>query len=133
MHSIFLHYAEQDSEYVEALLLLLSEQGFNHALDWQGMGKRKDALKKMIEETNLSVFFLSLDSLSSSQTLLSLGAAWGINKPILVVVREPSLLYKLPVKISKNRYILINEPIKIESVRQLADSIKELAKQVVAA
>lgn len=66
-------------------------------------------LKRELEECDLFIFLLSPNSLTSALSLQELGAAWGIEKRILVVYTHPEIVDRLPISLPEEQMVSLSE------------------------
>ncbi|MBI5385568.1 MAG: toll/interleukin-1 receptor domain-containing protein [Verrucomicrobia bacterium] len=112
LHNVFLSYARKDAAHADKLrrllnarrdVRLLSTDDLSGGQNWQA--KLKDALVK----SDLFVLMVSPDSLTSPWVVQELGAAWALEKPILVVVAGTTLPMRLPVELERRQFARIRD------------------------
>lgn len=106
--SVFLSYSSADQELADKvrhyLVSYLDARVFTQ--DSLSIGERwEDRLRDEISSSKIFVVILSPHSLGSSWMRWELGAAWGLEKPVLSVCAEPSFSAKLPVELENVKYV----------------------------
>lgn len=110
--NIFLSYAKSDASYGSTLQRLLfhrpnvrifAPEMLSAGEDWQAK------LKEELSKCDIFLLILTPNSFDSKWVLQELGAAWALNKPIIVIGTNIQLLSKIPVDLSQNRFVLIDE------------------------
>lgn len=99
---IFLSFAATDRALALRLQTLLAEQTHWTVFRPDTLSAGEDwlaRLKTEIEECDIFVVLITSASLNSSFVLSELGAAWGLEKPILPVFSQPEVLAQLPQEI----------------------------------
>jgi hypothetical protein len=66
-------------------------------------------LKDELSRCDMFVVLLSRNSVSSTWVLHELGAAWGLNKPILPIVTDPDLLSEIPLNMRGYVFTLLED------------------------
>lgn len=111
-YNVFLSYAYKDAAHADRLrrllgarrdVRLLSADDLSAGSNWQA--RLRDALVN----SNLFVIVVSPDALASPWLLQELGAAWALEKPILVVVAGTTLPMKLPVELEQKQFARIRD------------------------
>ncbi len=96
---VFFSYAMADYTDAQKLLNALSKQPNIQVFTTQALSAGENWMPKLqqaLSECDLFVVLLSPDSLDSNWVLSEIGAAWGLNKPIIPVMTQPELQDKLP-------------------------------------
>lgn len=106
--SVFLSYSSADQELAdkvrEYLVHYLDARVFTQ--DSLSIGEKwRDRLRDEISSSRIFVVILSPHSLESSWMRWELGAAWGLEKPVLSVCTEQNFSAKLPVELEHVKYI----------------------------
>lgn len=97
---IFFSYAAADQADAQRLLNAFSKQPNIQVFTTQTLSAGENWMPKLqqaLSECDLFVVLLSPNSLDSNWVLSEIGAAWGLNKPIIPVVTQPELQDKLPL------------------------------------
>ncbi len=127
-YNVFLSYARKDAAHADKLrrllgarrdVRLLSADDLSAGSDWQT--KLRDALIN----SNLFVMVVSPDALASPWLLQELGAAWALEKPILVVVAGTTLPMKLPVELEQKQFARIRDFRKPEDFDQWFQRVED--------
>jgi hypothetical protein len=110
---IFLSYTMADIAYARKIRALLSQrlnlrifttETLSAGEDW------KTKIRDEIAQCDIFVVLLSPDAVTSPWVLNELGAAWGLQKPIISIVTQPDVFAHLP--------ILLDRIINIEDVEK---------------
>ena len=111
-HNVFLSFARNDASHADKLRRLLcarsdvrlvSSDDFGAGESWQ------TKLRESVAKSDWFILILSPESLNSSWLLKELGAAWALEKPILVVVAGTTVPMKLPVELEQKQFARIGE------------------------
>ena len=117
---IFFSYALADKARAQPLRRLLSQQAQVRIFSTDELSAGDDVLSHLREEIvgcDLFVVLLSPEALNSSWVLHELGAAWGLEKPIVAVMTQPQV--SVPVDLSKASIVRLTSLESAEEVDQL--------------
>src|SRR5437660_2798829 len=95
---VFLSYAAADRTYARHLQEILSPFANFRVFTTDALSAGEDWTPKLREEiarSDVFVVLLSPASVRSDWVLQELGAAWGLNKPIVPVLTQPEVMGKL--------------------------------------
>ncbi len=123
---IFLSYAVVDREYAHKLHSLLSQRPNLYTFTPEMLSAGEDwesKLKDELSRSDIFVVVLSPNSIDSKWVLHELGAAWALNKPIILVVTHPEILSKIPMDLRKVQLVEIKH---LESHPEAIDQILDL-------
>ena len=122
---IFLSHTAADSAYARRLSRSLLSQRpnlriFNTEMlsageDWQSK------LRDELSQCDIFIVLLSPNSVYSPWVLKELGAAWGLEKPIIPVVTDPELLSRVPVSLDKARLVDVKDVDNPEVTNQILE------------
>lgn len=127
---IFLSYAAADRSYAQQLRNILSQhpnvqifttEMLNAGEDWESV------LKEELSNCDKFLVVLSPTSVDSKWVLHELGAAWAIGKPIIPIVTNKEVTFKIPVSISHLQIIEIKDIKKPGFVNMVLKNSKKLA------
>lgn len=128
---VFFSYASADKAYALRLRSLLSQRLNLRIFTTETLSAGEDwesKLKSEISECDIFVVLLSPYSLKSKWVLHELGAAWGLEKPIISVVTDPEVFTKIPVALTKARLVDIKDLENPEVINQILERYeKEIA------
>lgn len=111
-HQVFLSYSAKDAVHADKLRRLLgarpdvtlwSSDDFTAGEPWQS------ALRGKLATSDLFVLLLSPETLDSSWQLKELGAAWALDKPILVVLAGTNRPLSLPVQLEDRQVTYLRD------------------------
>jgi hypothetical protein len=125
---VFFSYAAADRAYAAKLRSLLSQRPNLRIFttDILSAGENWESrLKSELSECDIFVVLLSPHSLESKWVLHELGAAWGLQKPIIPVVTDPEVFAKLPVALSEVQLVDIKNLDSPEAVNQIFERYEE--------
>lgn len=97
---VFLSYSVQDRERARGLIRTLSSRSDVRVFDSATLSAGEDwrsQLKEEILGCDVFLVLLSPDSLDSEFVMQEVGAAWAIEKPIIVALTDSATAYELPV------------------------------------
>ncbi|MFQ5638501.1 MAG: toll/interleukin-1 receptor domain-containing protein [bacterium] len=109
---IFLSYSAADTQNAHKLQRLLSQRSDVNVFSTEMLSAGEDwqtKLKKELSKCDVFLVVLSPNSLDSKWVLQELGAAWAMDKPILVNGTHIDLLSKIPVSINESQFLNIDE------------------------
>ena len=125
---VFFSYAREDRAEAHKIRHLLSQR-FNIRIfttellsageDWQSK------LKNELTQCDIFVVLLSPNAVTSSWVLQELGAAWGLQKPILPVVTHPGVFAQIPVALSQTEFVDIKDLENPEVLHQILERYEE--------
>ena len=127
---VFLSYADADRTYARHLQELLSPFANFRVFTTDALSAGEDWTPKLREEiarSDVFVVLLSPSSVRSAWVLQELGAAWGLNKPIVPVLTQPEVRDTLSVALQDRRsvdYRSLDDP---AAVTQLLEQLAEAA------
>ncbi len=127
--NIFLSYTTEDSSYAHKLERLLSQRSNVRIFTTEMLSAGEDWQSKLKDElSNCDIFvvMLSPNSVNSKWVLQELGAAWALNKPIVVSGTNIELLSKIPVDLDQSNFIDIKELDKPEILDQILESYEKV-------
>jgi hypothetical protein len=125
---IFLSHTPADNAHARKLRNLLSHRlnlrvfttgTLSAGEDW------RSKLKDELFQCDIFMVLLSPNSVESPWVLQELGAAWGLNKPIIPVITNPEVLTKIPVALSKVQSVDINNIENPEAINQILERYEE--------
>ena len=101
---IFLSYAAADREYARKLCSFLSQHPNSQIFTPEALSAGEDwesKLKEEISQCDIFVVLLSSNSVNSEWVLSELGAAWALDKLIILVITHPEVFSKIPIDFRK--------------------------------
>jgi hypothetical protein len=124
---IFFSYAREDRAEalkVHRLLLRLNLRIFTKDTlsageDWQSK------LKDELTQCDLFIVLLSPNAATSSWVLQELGAAWGLEKPILPIVTHPDVFAQIPVSLNQFEFVDMNALEDTDAINRILERYKE--------
>jgi len=126
---IFLSHDAADSAYARKLsrsllsqrpnLRIFTPETLSAGEDWQSK------LKDELFQCDIFMVLLSPNSVYSPWVLKELGAAWGLEKPIIPVVTHPEMLARIPVKLGKVQLVDIKDLENPEAINQILERYEE--------
>lgn len=126
---VFFSYAAIDKGYALKLRKLLSLRPNVQIFttDMLSAGENWEAkLKKEIIVSDIFIVLLSPQSLESPWVMQLLGAAWGLQKPIIPVVTHPEVLSKIPVELQDAQLVDIRDLDNPEIINHIFERYEEL-------
>lgn len=126
---IFLSYAAADREYARKLPNLLSLRPNIHIFTPEMLSAGEEwvpRLRDEISQCDIFIVLLSSDSVSSPSVLSELGAAWALDKLIIVVFTHSEVFSKIPVNLREVQSLEIkyleSHP---EAIKQIIERYEE--------
>lgn len=126
---IFLSYAATDREYARKLPNLLSLRPNIHIFTPEMLSAGEEwvpRLRDEISQCDIFIVILSSDSVSSPSVLSELGAAWALDKLIIVVFTHSEVFSKIPVNLREVQSLEIkyleSHP---EAIKQIIERYEE--------
>jgi len=116
--NVFLSYAMTDRPLVEKVVRKLQLLGTQVASDEQLRAGEPwgEELKRKIAASEAFVVLVTPTTFDSPWVLQELGAAWALNKPIIVVLSDRRLFDRLPLDLTRARAITLDEVDRLEEV-----------------
>ncbi len=127
---IFISYAKADQVHAHKLRSLLSRRPNVRIFATEMLSAGEDWRSKLIDELSKCDIFLVLlspNSVDSPWVLQELGAAWGLDKPIIPIVTHPEVFSKIPVSLSHLQFVEIKDLEKPETINHMLERYEELA------
>jgi hypothetical protein len=128
---VFLSYADADRTYARHLQEILSPFANFRVFTSDALSAGEDWTPKLRDEiarSDVFVVLISPTSVRSAWVLQELGAAWGLNKPIVPVLTQPEVSGKLSMALRDNRtvdYRSLDDP---AAVTKLLERLAEAAE-----
>lgn len=125
---VFFSYAAADSSSALRLRSLLSQQPNLQVFTTDSLSAGEDWVSKLKSELSAcDIFFvlISPNSLDSNWVLYEIGAAWGLDKPIVPVVTNKDLVSKLPFPASQFQPVEIDEFENPQAVNYILEHYEE--------
>lgn len=119
---IFLSHASDDISNAHKLERLLSKHSNVRVFSTENLSAGEDWQSILKDElSNCDVFFvmLSPNTINSKWVLQELGAAWAMDKPIVVSGTNIDLLSQIPVSISEKQFVNIEDLVKPDKLNQI--------------
>jgi len=126
---VFLSYAAADKPYADKVRSVFSRRASLRIFTTESLSAGEDwasRLKDELSQCQLFVVVLSPSSVDSNWILHELGAAWGLNKPIIPVVTDPEVISKIPLALRGIKFVQIKELEKPEVITQLLERYQDL-------
>jgi hypothetical protein len=126
---VFLSYAAADKPYADRVRSVLSRRANLRIFTTESLSAGEDwasRLKDELSRCQLFVVVLSPSSVESNWILHELGAAWGLNKPIIPIVTDPEVISKVPLTLRGIKFVGVKELEKPEVVSQLLERYQDL-------
>jgi hypothetical protein len=126
---VFLSYAAPDKPYADKVRGLLSRKANLRIFSTESLSAGEDwasRLKDELSRCELFVVVLSPTSVESNWILHELGAAWGLNKPIMPVVTDPEVSSKIPLALQGIRLMQIKDLEKPGVISQLLGEYQDV-------
>jgi hypothetical protein len=128
---IFLSYAVAEREYGHKLRRLLSQRPNLQIFTPESLSAGENwesKLKDEISQCDIFVVLLSQNSVNSEWVLCELGAAWALNKLIILVITHPDVVSKIPLDLRRVQSVEIkyleSHP---EVIKQILERYEEVA------
>jgi hypothetical protein len=122
---IFLSYAAEDKEHARKLSpILLSHRPEARLFTTETLSAGQDwesILKEEISQCDLFMVLVSRNSVDSVWVLHEFGAAWALDKPIIPVVANMSMLSRIPVTLSQYQVVRIEDIEKPDAIEQVLE------------
>ena len=101
---MFVSYATEDSAYASKLINVLAQQPNLHVFttDKISAGENwRSKIKRALSDSDFFLVLLSPTSVQSRWIQFELGAAWGLNKPIIAVVTSHEVVNRIPLDLGE--------------------------------
>ena len=121
---VFLSHAKADDVHARKVRAILSLQPNLRLFTEDSLSPGEDwaaRLKRELSECDLFLILVSPNSSASQRVPQELGAAWGMNKPIIPILTDPRLSANMPVALSGTRPLSIAEFERPETLHQILE------------
>jgi len=127
---VFLSYAAQDATQALRIYNVLFKQPDIEIFTTNMLSAGENwipKLRKALYESDLFIVLLSPNAVESKWVLYELGAAWGLNKPIIPVVMQLEMSGKVPLVLRDVPLLSIEELENSEAVNQILERYEAAA------
>lgn len=124
---IFVSYSSDDRRFATLLLGRLANHPEVSVFATQNLSAAGDyrlRLKEELLSAGAFLILLSPRSVKSNWVLYELGAAWALEKPIVVVLTDPSLQSKIPVEAHQLSVVHLEDPNEPGAVNRILEYLR---------
>lgn len=119
---VFVSYAIEDSAYASELINSLAQQPNLHVFTTDKMSAGENwrlKIKRALSDSDFFLVLLSPTSVQSKWVQFELGAAWGLNKPIIPVVTSHEVVNRIPLDLGELHVVDLDELKKPEAISRI--------------
>lgn len=127
---VFLSYTATDAAPARRVHAILSKQPNIEIFSTNSLSAGENwipKLRKALSEADLFIVLLSPNAFESKWVLYELGAAWGLNKPIIPVVTQLEMSSKVPLVLRDVPLLSIEDLENSEAVNQILERYEAAA------
>jgi hypothetical protein len=128
---IFISYSHSDQEWARQLAEALAKSGLDVWFDEFNIKPGQplaEALEKGLRESDAVILLINSENVNRPNLLFEIGAAVGMNKPMIPVVSRDLEVHRLPALIQRIRFLLRKSP--EETARELVTAVEALHGEV---